>query len=645
MLDRGKELAKIGAVDSWNWEPGIAVTASVEGGNDYDLKIPFENGRFRASHCECAYESNCKHAAAAMLTALKASGASGRKKAKPAPVPPVSAPAPRPEPLVALAQARVPEALAMAAKVALQQVDAWWSARKRSLPLVDLLGIGGQRNIWSREAVEIFSKDSPPQDVWEYLACVDSILTHRGGALPAPLPDLIDRVRQKELMESLLVAEREREWRGRLRNWATALPDLDQSSRPALRLRLNPAGAAIEWRRPGQSEFARVTVGVMKGLPFVDERSAEGMILTFSNNAWGSLKTEFRATEDDFSNVMLQLLSFPSMRHALVGQTGAPLVFHEKPLTWEIVEAPPVGYSLQLKDAEGRVPPDPLLVVVSSPSWFITPDEVWPLAHWPFPATDGLARMEMPLSVLETGDGVTVLRKMGLPLPPRLKEKVRSVPALVTVRAKVHNPGEGRSAYLWAEASADYGGEAPSERLAHEGWQSLKKAQSSAKDGAFLTFDRSALTATVAWLTAMELKHAAGAWNVVEDWWERRITKEFPEQFLQWMVGRPQGIMVELDAELSSLRDGLVSGTVRLEMEESGMDWFDLRVALDVADTTLSPEEIQLLLKAQGRWVRIEGKGWRKLQLAMTPEQEAELAAMGLAVADFDGSPQRLHAL
>ena len=47
------------------------------------------------------------------------------------------------------------------------------------------------------------------------------------------------------------------------------------------------------------------------------------------------------------------------------------------------------------------------------------------------------------------------------------------------------------------------------------------------------------------------------------------------------------------------------------------------------------------LLKAQGRWVRIEGKGWRKLHFALTPEQEAELAAMGLAVGDFDGSPQR----
>ena len=126
---------------------------------------------------------------------------------------------------------------------------------------------------------------------------------------------------------------------------------------------------------------------------------------------------------------------------------------------------------------------------------------------------------------------------------------------------------------------------------------------------------------------------------------EKRITKEFPEQFLQWMAERPQDIVVELDAELESLRDGMVSGAVRLDVEEAGMDWFDLRVVLDVADVTLSQEEIQLLLKAQGRWVRIEGKGWRKLELALTPEQEAELAAMGLAVGEFDGSPQRLHAL
>ena len=88
-----------------------------------------------------------------------------------------------------------------------------------------------------------------------------------------------------------------------------------------------------------------------------------------------------------------------------------------------------------------------------------------------------------------------------------------------------------------------------------------------------------------------------------------------------------------------------VAGRVKLEVTESEIDWFDLRVVLDVADTTLSAGEIKLLLNAKGGYVRLRGKGWRRLQYDLTEDENDRLARLGLSPREFSAEPQRLHAL
>jgi hypothetical protein len=85
--------------------------------------------------------------------------------------------------------------------------------------------------------------------------------------------------------------------------------------------------------------------------------------------------------------------------------------------------------------------------------------------------------------------------------------------------------------------------------------------------------------------------------------------------------------VIELRGELASFQNAEVAGKIRLEASEAGMDCFDLRVLVDVNDATLTPEEIKLLLDAKGKWVRLGTKGWRKLEFALSEEEDKELAA------------------
>jgi SNF2 family DNA or RNA helicase len=124
-----------------------------------------------------------------------------------------------------------------------------------------------------------------------------------------------------------------------------------------------------------------------------------------------------------------------------------------------------------------------------------------------------------------------------------------------------------------------------------------------------------------------------------------KVTKKFPEAFAAWIKSIPSEITLQLKGELASFVSTDVAGRVKLEVSEAEIDWFDLRVVLDVADTTLSPAEIKLLLNAKGRYVRLEGKGWRRLQFDLSDDENDRLARLGLSPRELSAEPQRLHAL
>ena len=135
------------------------------------------------------------------------------------------------------------------------------------------------------------------------------------------------------------------------------------------------------------------------------------------------------------------------------------------------------------------------------------------------------------------------------------------------------------------------------------------------------------------------------AWDGYEKKWYRRAAKNFAAEFTEWLATVPDTVELELDPLLASLRGAPIEAQVKLEVEEAGIDWFDLRVALDVVDTTLTKEELKALLDARGGFVRLGEKGWRRLEFKLSEDDEKQLADLGLNARDFSSEPQRLHAL
>ncbi|MFI5337866.1 MAG: DEAD/DEAH box helicase, partial [Opitutales bacterium] len=242
------------------------------------------------------------------------------------------------------------------------------------------------------------------------------------------------------------------------------------------------------------------------------------------------------------------------------------------------------------------------------------------------------------------------LRRIGLRLPSTLEGRVRRVAFLPLLRCWVEEPYPGgpRSFFAQLLARAD---DPPCVQYwsGAGGWHWLPDSTPPRRspDDPLLEPDLAAANAVGARFAGFKL-----AWNSGTHTWSRTVTRDFAELFLEWRSTLPPDLAIEAQGELT----GLAGPPVRAHLDfaahpaagEAGRDWFDLTVVLRVEDTTLDAEEIALLLKARGKWVRLPRLGWRRLEVAAAAETRATLDRLGLDADDLAaGKPvaHRLHAL
>jgi hypothetical protein len=333
------------------------------------------------------------------------------------------------------------------------------------------------------------------------------------------------------------------------------------------------------------------------------------------------------------------VLRLTAVSEIAIGPRGEPLRFAAEHLIWRVqppTEARP-DYQFALVRPDGSAPPPPLTVLDGEPSLYVTAETIYPgppLGALPIAA----GPVSIPLEAIEANEGVALLDRLGVEPPAPLAARIRKVTARVIVRCSLEKIpfSTGEAVLLTARAEHDNGGVV--ETYSADGWEAL--AGSAPDPQEIIRFDRAALDAVPDLVSELRL-----TWQPHDQRWSRKIGKQFPEQFAEWLSALPPEIEIELDPVLASLRDAPLRATVKLEVEEAGIDWFDLKLALDVTDTTLTKADVRLLLDARGGFVRLGAKGWRRLTVQLSAEDEEQLADLGLNARELPKDAQRLHAL
>ena len=107
----------------------------------------------------------------------------------------------------------------------------------------------------------------------------------------------------------------------------------------------------------------------------------------------------------------------------------------------------------------------------------------------------------------------------------------------------------------------------------------------------------------------------------------------------------PESVVTEIDGRLRTILADPVTAAVRFEVVNQEIDWFDLRVVIDVEGVNLSKAQIRQLVAARGGYVRMEDGSWMRLEIRLDPEQREAVTRLGLDPFDLSGETHRMHAL
>ncbi len=656
---RGLHYFKAGAVESLLCvEPGSHYRAGVRGSEEYSVELTRdEETNSWQGDCTCAVGYECKHVYAAfkqLLAEYARHAATGLKEEASRDSTLVSAASPteKPTSFAQLVRQKLGRKLKPDEANFLQKVNRLWQqVHTIGIHYVNDLGILGTGNkfaLWDR--LELYP--SPPKsegEFWNYVALyhIDKLKV----PIPAFLEPATDLTAAREAMQRHQRGKQIERWKmtlSRLGEPTQASPAAAQTSGPVeLRLRFTPAQAVLEWLaadgnwtalKPGKlrdfetKHAARLSVeAALLWLPYWQRSQVFSSSSLAYNDPWMSEQAGrwFRQ---------------PHLRPLLANAAGEPLVFHEAPLRWQITQPEDAegDYSFVLQQAGGEPLPDVWFTTDSAPVLYLTPLGVF---HGP-PFQPHLMSLHEPTTIparaFESAGGLRLLNYLQVAPPPRLAARVRSVKLQPCIRAEVTAPWSGMNteycfvAALGVSPDAQY-----IESWNPQGWTATTaQAKDSKSSGDILEqVDRSALGPLIPPLEAAGFK-----WDYNSQRWMLRLTKKFPEVFVPFLKAFPPETRIELSGELASFQNAEIAGKIRLEASEAEMDWFDLRVIVDVNDATLTKEEIKLLLDAKGKWVRLNKKGWRKLTFALSAEEDQELARLGLTAHELTSEPQRLHA-
>lgn len=339
--------------------------------------------------------------------------------------------------------------------------------------------------------------------------------------------------------------------------------------------------------------------------------------------------------------VMNRLFHQAALKGYLVNLDDCYFKVVNAPLKWICIDDPivPDCYGLQLVTAEGVHVSHSVRQLPGLVELYQSDETVFPGPPRWLETTEVEPRYSIPKNVIDSLDGVEFLRKIGATLPPSMEERVEDIELKPTFTMKiVRGLTAADTEHVLLEVTAQDSLGRRTEQLGKDGWDVTHQAP--VKNGILLRFIRDYLYPIPDLMDEMNFTY-----DTQVESFKSRITKQFPEKFSEWAKSLPDTINVEMDDNLQSLLADPVAAAIRFEVVNQEIDWFDLRVVIDVEGVKLSKEQIRSLVSARGGYVRMEDGRWMRLEIKLDDDQRDAVTRLGLDPFDLSGETHRMHAL
>lgn len=386
-----------------------------------------------------------------------------------------------------------------------------------------------------------------------------------------------------------------------------------------------------------------------------DDESLFGRIQDEDQRSHYRVSLHFASHSDAQS--LIGLLMSPHLRSKCVDQAGNPFAFSDVPLVWAMqpkVHEGWEGYEFFLEASDGAPIEEPGWTLHGKPTlyrtgneWRVGPkflDKLFPFRGVRF----------VPKEVIESQDGVCFFQNAGVRFPKHIQERIDIQSLHPVLRCRLD--GASVEECLVEVFAANTDGEllkAWSDghwiNVESDGDSLVLQENQGAKGKNFVIHDQGQLSGVPSIMDPLKVRQSIpyGRYSYEKgiSQFRKKISNAFPKQFFEWLETLPREVEVRLEGPLESFSKKSASRSVSLTAKENDIDWFDVQLVTKIEDTELTTEEIQLLTKAKGKWVRMGEKGWRRMLYEISEEDSRDLAKLGISPENMGGEPQRFHAL
>ena len=339
--------------------------------------------------------------------------------------------------------------------------------------------------------------------------------------------------------------------------------------------------------------------------------------------------------------LMNRLFHQPALKGYLVNLDECYFKVVQEPLKWICIDDPivPDCYGLQLVTAAGVHVTHSVRQLPGQVELYQSDETVFPGPPRWMESTEVEPRYSIPKTVIDSLEGVEFLRKIGATLPPSLEDRVVDIEMKPTFTMKiVRGLTSAETEHVLLDVTAQDDPGRRKERLGKDDWEVVEQVP--VHDRTLLRFMRDYLYPIPDLLEEMNFTYDTPLAS-----FKSRITKQFPEKFAEWCKTIPETIKVEMDDNLKSLLADPVAAAIRFEVVNQEIDWFDLRIVIDVEGVTLTKEQIRSLVSARGGYVRMDDGRWMRLEIKLDDAQRDAVTKLGLDPFDLSGETHRMHAL
>lgn len=483
------------------------------------------------------------------------------------------------------------------------------------------------------------------REFWDYVALA---LGERSLTIPTFLRGMVDMDAVRERLREWRQERTVPMWRERIRRVVQDESGPPMRRRSAdFRLLITPAEARLQvhfaeeekFRPVGNSELNDLGEAQAQGALLMPAE-AELLLLSGLSQITPSQSDVCRFDLESHGGWLGSLFEQPALASRLVTLDEAPFRRSDDTLVWQGKEdAESMQLHLTLITPDGEAAPLPLRIMHGARTLYLSSDTLFVGPRW-FPEE---TRMEtpvtIPLNALATQDGIAFLERIAVPLPETISSRVRHEALNVELRANcLPRIGNSGAEFTIFKAEATGADGRVREKLGPSGWEPVRHPDD-ATNTDIICRDRGALA-----LTDKALDELRPVWDIEQQGYRVRLTKNFPDQFNAWANSLPERVTMTTDARLQTILADPLIARVRIEASQTAtIDWFDLKMIFEIEGADLKPADIRKLVAAKGGFVQLADGTWRRVKLELTEEQQILMDQLGIDLDEHGDEMHRLH--